>query len=124
MAHQISGGGNARIRRGGDNPSGDDAGRHGGGGESGRPAVHAARWQKSVVAADESRDSDHRGLDGGPRVRDRRCENHAGARCERLRGGATPQIGGNRRDDRRRQDERGGGRLRRYGPLRGEERDC
>ncbi len=41
--------------------------------------------QEGDAAADEPRNSDHRGCVRGPRIRHRRGENHAGARSERLR---------------------------------------
>ena len=43
------------------------------------------RRQESAAAADEPRDSDHRGHLCGPRIRHRRGENYSGARSQRFR---------------------------------------
>jgi valyl-tRNA synthetase len=48
-----------RIYNGGDYASGDDAGRYGDRGESGRRALYASARQVGDAAADEARDSDH-----------------------------------------------------------------
>ena len=74
--------GTKRIHHGGDDASGDDAGRHGDCGECERRALHASAWQESAAAADESRDSDHHGRTGAAGVWHGRGEGDAGARSE------------------------------------------
>ena len=76
-----------------------------------------------LAAADESRDSDHRGYLRGPRIRHRRCEGHSGTRSQRLRNGPPSRSAADRRDDRRREDERRGWAICGHGPLRGAQPD-
>ena len=86
----------------------DDARRHGGRGPPGGRALHGARREAGPPPADGPAHPRHRGRDGRPDVRDGRREDHAGARPERLRGGAAARPRRDRRDRLRREDDRRG----------------
>ena len=64
---------------------GDDARRHGRGGEPRRRALQGPRRQDGPPAAARARAQDHRGRARRPVVRHRRPQGHAGARPHRLR---------------------------------------
>ena len=98
--------GSGRVHHGGDDASGDDAGRYRDRGECEGRALHASARQESSAAADESRDSDHHRRTGAAGVWHRRGEGDAGARSQRFSGRAAPQSAADRRDGRARAHER------------------
>ena len=80
----LSAGGRLGFDRGRDHAAGDDAGRRGRRGESGRRALPRVRRQERHAAADRPHDSGRRRRLRRPRVRHRRGQDHAGARLQRL----------------------------------------
>ena len=73
-----------RSRR--DDPARDDPRRHRGGGPSRRPALRRARRRDRADPVRRARRPGRRRRVGRPGVRDRRGQDHAGPRPERLRG--------------------------------------
>ncbi len=110
------------LDRGGHHAPGDDLRRHGGGGAPGGRSLPGAGRPRGDPAVPRPAPADHRRRARGARVRHRGGEDHAGPRLRRLRGRAAPRPADDQRPRRGRAPQRGGGRVRRPGSLRGARR--
>ena len=119
VADPLSAGGRRRQPGGGHHAAGDHARRRGGDGAPRGRALCRAGGKEGAPAAVRPRHPGHRRRLRRSRLRHRRGQGDAGARCQRLCGGPAPRAADDRRAGARCHRQRpGAGGLPRAGPLR------